>query len=126
MEISVSEEKKTDMTVKETEKISKMPAPVATGDENIAIVKHNIYRERKQGNETENAGILLAIKNISDKVIGSILFEAELYNTDGNALGTVEYKELALQKNAGRILSINFPDSDTDKVGSYNVKVAKW
>jgi hypothetical protein len=50
----------------------KAPEPTAIGDEKIAILKHDIYRKGGEGDTTEAIGIELAVKNVSDTVIGSV------------------------------------------------------
>ena len=113
-----------EQTAKETEEVPKAPEPTAIGDEKIAILKHDIYR--KGGDDTTEAiSIELAIKNISDTVIGSALFEAELYDIEGNILDKVEQKTIELNPNISRTIRINYSEPKSDKVKSYCVRVAK-
>ena len=80
-----------EQAAKETAEVSKAPEPTATGNEKIEILKHDIYR-KDGGDAAEAASIELTVKNISDTTIGSALFEAELYDIDGNVLDKAETK----------------------------------
>ncbi|MFC2026541.1 hypothetical protein ACFLUX_01020 [Chloroflexota bacterium] len=111
--------------VEEGKELPKAPEPLATGDERITILKHDIYRKGGEVDSTEAIGIGLTAKNVSDKVIGSVLFEAELYDMEGNILDTVEHKEYELLPNASRTLRINYLGPEVDKVKSYHVRVTK-
>jgi hypothetical protein len=111
--------------VSEPEETLKAPEPTAIGDEKITILKHDIYRKGGEGDTAEAIGIELAIKNVSDTVIGSVLFEAVLYDIEGNILDTVEHKTTELKPNVSRNLRINYSGPKSDKVKSYCVRVAK-
>ena len=107
-----------------TEEAPKAPEPTAIGDEKIAILKHDIYR--KGGDDTTEAiSIELAVKNVSDTVIGSALFEAELYDIEGNILDKVEEKITELKPGLSRTVRISYSQPKSDKVKSYCVRVIK-
>ena len=113
-----------EQAAKETEEAPKAPEPTAIGDEKIAILKHDIYR--KGGDDTAEAiSIEMVIKNISDTTIGSALFEAELYDIEGNILDKVEQKTIDFKPNISRTIRINYSEPKSDKVRSYCVKVIK-
>ena len=119
-EASLPEEK----PVEEVKEPPKAPEPTATGDEKIAILKHDIYR--KGGDDsTAEMGIEMVVKNVSDKMIGSVLFEAVLYDIEGNILDTVERKTIELRPNVSRTIRITSSKPESDKVKSYHVRVAK-
>ena len=111
--------------IKWLEETPKAPEPTAIGDEKITILKHDIYRKGGERDSTEAIGIELAAKNVSDTVIGSVLFEAVLYDMEGNILDTVKHKTIELKPNASRTLRINYSGPKSDKVKSYCVRVAK-
>jgi hypothetical protein len=111
-------------TPEEAEEAHKTPEPMAIGDEKVAILKHDIYR--KGGDDTTEAiSIELVVKNISDTAIGSALFEADLYDIEGNTLDRVEQKTVDLKPNISRTIRINYSEPKSDRVRSYCVKVAK-
>jgi len=113
-----------EQAVKEAEEAPKAPEPTAIGNEKIAILKHDIYR--KGGDDsTEAISIELAVKNISDTAIGSALFEAELYDIEGNILDKVEQKTIELDPNISRTIRIKYSEPKSDKVRSYCIRVAR-
>lgn len=98
------------------------PEPVATGNDQVAILKHDLYR--KDSDDKEAIAIGLKIKNASDAIIGSVLFEAELYDIEGKTLGTVEKKTIDLKPGSTRTIRLEYSGPDSDKVRSYCAKVA--
>ncbi|HEX79279.1 MAG TPA: hypothetical protein G4O19_03895 [Dehalococcoidia bacterium] len=110
--------------VKEAEAKPKTLEPTAIGDERVAILKHDIYREGGE-NATESISIALSTKNVSDATIGSVLFEAELYDIEGNVLDKVEQKTTDFKEDVIRNVRLNYSKPDSDKVRSYCVKVAR-
>ena len=108
----------------EAEEAPKAPEPTAIDDEKIAILKHDIYR--KGGDDTTEAiSIELVAKNISDAVIGSAIFEVELYDIEGNTLDRVEQKTVDFKPNINRTIRINYSEPKSDRVRSYCVRVVK-
>ena len=75
------------------------------GNDQISILKHDIYR--KEGGADETVSIEFKVKNISDTAIGSTLFEAELYDIEGNTLNTVEKKTFDFKPDTTRNLRID-------------------
>jgi len=100
---------------------TRAPEPTATGDEKIAVLKHEIYRKGE-----EAAGVELAVKNVSDITIGSALFEAVFYDADGHILSKAEHKATRLLPHAGsRTVRIASPNPERGKVASYRVRLVK-
>ena len=113
-----------EQAAREAEEKPKAPEPTAIGDEKVAILKHDIYR--KGGDDTTEAvSIDLAVKNVSDTAIGSVLFEAELYDIEGNILDKVEQKTVDFKPGISRTIRINYSEPNSDKVRSYCVRVAR-
>lgn len=120
-EVPLAEEK----AVEEAKEAPKAPEPTATGDDKITILKHEIYRKGEEGGEVEAAGVELAIKNVSDTMIGAAIFEAVLYDSEGNTLDTVEHKTIEFRPNFSRTIRITSSGPERDKVESYNVRLVK-
>lgn len=118
VEEPVAEEK----TAEEEKESPKTPEPAATGNEKVAVLKHDIYR-KGDDDAAESISIELVIKNTSDATIGSVLFETELYDIDGKVLDKVEQKTTDLKPGASRTVHINYSDAKSDKVRSYCAKV---
>ncbi|MFC1875644.1 hypothetical protein ACFLY3_05840, partial [Chloroflexota bacterium] len=110
---------------KKPEEIPETPEPSAIGDENIAILKHDIYRKGGEDDSTLSIGIELVAKNVSDKVIGSTLFEAVFYDIEGNTLDTIELKKTEWKPDNSRTIRINYSGPESDKVKSYCVRVIR-
>jgi len=111
-------------SAEEAKEPPKTPEPTATGNEKITILKHEIYR-KGEGGELEAAGVELAIKNVSDSLIGSALFEAVLYDIEGNTLNAIEHKTIELRPNLSRTIRITSSGPERDKIESYNVRLVK-
>jgi hypothetical protein len=121
-------EPKTDMLEtsdhQDVEESFKTPEPKAIGNGQVSILKHNIYL--KHGDHISDAtSIELSVINISNNPIGSILFEAELYDIDGNTLDTVEQKIFDFEPGIKRKVFINYSGLNSDKVKSYCIRIAK-
>jgi hypothetical protein len=58
-------------------------------------------------------------------MIGSVLFEAVLYDIEGKVLDTVEHKTIELDANRSRMIRITSSRPESDKVKSYHVRIAK-
>jgi hypothetical protein len=112
-------------STEEAEEPPKAPEPSATGDGNITIFKHDIYRKSGEGDTTEAVGVELGVKNVSDKVIGCAVFEAVFYDIGGSILDTIERKTTELRPNANRNIHITYSGPESDKVKSYHVRLAK-
>jgi len=98
--------------------------PMVIGNEKITIIRHDIYRIG--GDDTTEAVIIeLVAKNVSGVTIGSALFEAELYDIEGNTLNVFEHKTIDLQPSINRKIKMKYSGQDSDKVRSYRVKIAK-
>ena len=109
---------------KKAEEAPKAPEPMATSDEKVAILKHDIYRKGCD-DTTEAVSIELTVKNVSDKLVGSALFEAELYDIDGHVLEKVTQKTIELEPDRNRKVRINYSQPNSDRVRNYWVKVAR-
>ena len=110
---------------KEPEEAPEAPEPSAIGDENIAILKHDIYRKGGEDDSTLAMGVEFIAENVSDKVIGSVLFEAVFYDMEGNTLDTIELKKAEWKPGNSRTIRINYSGSESDKVKSYCVRVIR-
>jgi hypothetical protein len=96
---------------------------IATGDDKIAFLNHEIHRKTSDGNGIETVSIEFTVKNISNLLVASVLFEAVLYYIDGTVLDTVRHKTIELRPNASRTLCIYYSENDADKINSYSLKV---
>lgn len=112
----------------EAKEAPKTPEPTAIGNEKIEILKHEIHIKdtpKESGDATQSISIGLTAKNISGVALGSVVFEVELYDIDGNTLDKIEKKVMDLSVNSSRSISIDYSKPEYDKVKSYCVKVGK-
>ncbi|MFC2026586.1 hypothetical protein ACFLUX_01255 [Chloroflexota bacterium] len=112
-------------TVKKPEEPLKTPEPTTNGNEKITILKHDIYRKDGEGDGTVARGIELAVKNVSDRIIGCAVFEAILYDIEGNILDTVEHKTIELQPNISRTICITSSRPESDKIKNFYVQIVR-
>jgi hypothetical protein len=109
------------------------PVPTATGNEKIAILKHSLSPAPVGGTWVQiycvscrgAISIELAIRNISDSTLATIVFEAIFYDIEGNILDTVEYKTFDLKPDTSRAIGIGSLIPEYSKIKSYNVKITR-
>ena len=96
------------------------PEPIVIGDDRIEIGKNDIYRRE----DDEVVSIEMDVKNISEEAIGSIIFEADLYDINGSTLDRIAHKALDFKPGASRRVKMQYSGMLGDKVRSYCVKIA--
>jgi len=112
--------------VAEVKEEIKAPEATAVGDEKVSILNHKLCMKYGEHGELEKAGVELGINNISDTAIGTIVFEAEFYDRDGNIVDTAECSEFELLPHTkGRTVYITSSSPERDKIESYNVRLVK-
>ena len=109
----------------EVAEVPKTPEPIAIGSDQVQILKHDMYRKGGEEDITETIGIELVARNATDGVIGSVSFEAILYDEKGNALDKIENKTHELEPDTPRALRINYSGTERDRVKSYQLRVTK-
>ena len=113
-------------TVKEPGKKCKdtVKEPVEkTPEENkIAILSHNVFREEDEKNGSRIV-VELNIKNVMDRAVGSVVFEAVFSDANGNVINTVEQKVDSIAPDATRTVRLVYKEDAAKPVGNYNVKV---
>ncbi len=104
---------------KETAKESRQAVP----EENkIAILDHNIFKEDDESGSSRIV-IELNIKNVMDRAVGSVVFEAVFSDKDGNVIDTVEQKVSGLAPSGIRTVRLVYKEDTTKPVENYSVKV---
>lgn len=104
-----------------------MPAPSATGDARLAILKHALSLKDTTVEHPTPAGVELAIRNTSDADIATIVFETTFYDRAGTIVDTVKHREVELASQTSRALRINstIPLTESNRVNSYKVQVIR-
>lgn len=113
--------------VEEANKLSKTPIPTALGNEKIAILSHRLAEMDMpaDGSHRARPGLELAISNVSNSTIATAMFEAVLYDQEGNIVDTIRHREIALEPDRSRGILIDFPPYYDEKVKSYDVRITR-
>jgi hypothetical protein len=117
-----------EQAVEEAKAPPKMPAPTATGNDRITILKHNLTQiSMDRGAEYPTARVDLAIRNVSDSTIATAVFEAIFYDKEGNIVDTVKHREVELKPETSRLIHIttSIPVYEYDQIASYDVRLVR-
>jgi hypothetical protein len=108
-------------------KVVVTPVPTVTGDDRIHILKHNFQDvgSLDVGISQLKSGIELAVRNVSGVTVATAIFEAEVYDSGGNVLTTVNHKECEIKPNTSRAFLLTVDKVKEDKARSYSIKVIK-
>jgi hypothetical protein len=92
----------------------------------LKILEHFYTME----DNTFGAGLIggrinFSAKNISNKTIAMVIFEAVYYDLDGNVLDTIQHKEFELKPNKSRVVTITIDRIKGVYVKSYKVNILK-
>lgn len=114
--------------MEEAGELFRVPAPVATGNDKIIILKHGlagIVMDRDQ--EYPIAKVELAIRNVSDFAIATAVFEAIFYDKEGKVVDTVRHSEVELDPATSRAIHIasSIPVYEYDDIVSYDVRLVR-
>ena len=102
-----------------------LPEPMVYGNDKVAITKHKL-EEMQVYNCMYKICVDYAIRNVSDKTIATIVFEAKFYNEKGKEMDTVLHKEIEFQPGVSR--GIIIPSKNViipGVVKSYEVRIIK-
>jgi hypothetical protein len=113
--------------VEESKAPPKTPAPTATGNEKIEILKHHLSETDLGSDGTPRArpGVELAIRNVSESTIATAVFEAVFYDEEGNIVDQVKHEEITLEPETSRAILIACPPHQYDLVKSYDARVVR-
>ncbi len=100
----------------------KKPEQDVPEENKIAILGHNIFREDDKSGGSSIV-VELNIKNVIDKTVGSVVFEAEFSDKDGNVVDVVEQKASSIGSNGERSVRLVHKEDVNKPVVNYNVKV---
>ena len=117
-----------EQAVEEAKEPPKAPAPSATGNAQVAVLKHDLVDaviDPQDNSRRFPAGVELAISNDSDTTIATAVFEALFYDHEGNILDTVKHREVDLRPNRSRGILISSLQYEYEKVKSYDVRLTR-
>ncbi|MFA7217704.1 MAG: FxLYD domain-containing protein [Dehalococcoidales bacterium] len=99
-----------------------VPDPVATGNDMVLMTKHNL----KYMDNAMLEGVECGIKNISEKIIATLIIECTFFNSEGNVLGTTQHKETDLLPGKSRGVMVQPPLTVPGfMIQSYNIRVLR-
>jgi sporulation protein YlmC with PRC-barrel domain len=102
------------------------PVPVATGDDRVSILRHNFQNIVSTETSQFKHGIELIIKNVTQETITAAVFKAEVYDSEGNCLGTVRHIESDIKPGTSRAMTIQISKiKDSSSASSYRVSILK-
>jgi len=104
-------------------KTVKIPQPVAIGNDKINIISHGLLDAFNLRRAGLPARIEMAVKNISQSTIATVIFEATFLDLRGNIINTVTHKETDLKSLASRSFFIKSSVNLECIAKSYSVKI---
>jgi len=106
-----------------SEEISKIPTPVAVGDERVTVTRHDFYNETIPDGTQIVSGVKLEMRNNTDSVVASVHFDLNFINEEGRVFDSIASKVFNIQpqsSNFFRVTSAKFRDN---KIKSYDFKI---
>ncbi|MDD4923877.1 MAG: FxLYD domain-containing protein [Dehalococcoidales bacterium] len=91
------------------------PAPIAMGDGRIVILNHNFHDNIDADTEEFKREIEIAIRNTSPETVAITIFNAEIFDAEGNSLGEVRHIESDIKPGISRAVIIQI-----DSILRYN------
>jgi sporulation protein YlmC with PRC-barrel domain len=102
------------------------PVPIATGDDRINVLKHNFHENMNTDTDELKQEIEIAIRNIAPETIATIVFNAEIFDTEGSYLGEVRHIESDIKPNTSRAVIIQIDNINKyNSARSYKVSILK-
>jgi hypothetical protein len=107
--------------------LPKIPEPTATGNDKIAILKHEFSLTDPVSELPTPPGVELAIRNVSERDIATATFEVTFYDQSGQIISTVKRNEVELKPETSRALRIDSstPHYESERVKSYAVRLVR-
>lgn len=102
------------------------PVPIVNGNNLIEILNHYfIYGDNTFGCGNIGGGICISIKNVSNITVAEALFEAITYDSEGNILERLKHKEMEINPDDSRAITIRIDNRKCYYVKSYKVNLIK-
>ncbi|MFA5629325.1 MAG: FxLYD domain-containing protein [Dehalococcoidales bacterium] len=101
------------------------PAPEVTGNEKIAVMRHNFHESTIEETNEIKKDIEIAIHNISGFNIATAIFEVDLFDAEGKFVTALKHTVLDIMVDVSRVLVIPLDLYLTDTVRSYDIKLTK-
>jgi hypothetical protein len=108
--------------------VAMAPAPVATGNELVAVLDHSIYIFKDEWDKwVYGKGVELVLRNVSTSVIVTAVFEAVFFDQEGNVINTKRHQETEFLPDTSRRIDIvsTLSRKECVKIESYDVKLIR-
>lgn len=113
--------------------ITALPKSIATGNDMVEIFKHNLLIGADPYDSTSVSGLIelsigaisLSIRNVTDNILSTIIFNAELYDIDNKLIDTIRHEEYELNPFSSRAIMISSRKYAGNHAVSYNVNAIK-
>jgi hypothetical protein len=105
--------------------VRKPPEARATGNDLIAVLKHNLPLIIEEDSRTSPNAVELAIRNVSGTTIATAVFEAVFYDGEGNVVYRAKHREVDLVPETSRAVLIDSAIPERGLVQSYDVKLIR-
>ena len=99
------------------------PKPSVTDNDKVKILTHSLVEGDPYNEEGFKPSIDISIKNVSKEVFATVTIQALFYDGEGNLLDTVRHKELEIQPDNKRSLSISPVNHNADMFRTYSVSI---
>ncbi len=97
----------------------------AVGNDFVIILKHSIYERDNRGDGRFKVGVDLAVRNITESTVATVIFEVSFYDAEENIVDVVRHKEIDLKPGASRAVFVQSSIIMPDIVKGYDLKIAR-
>ena len=112
--------------VEEIKEPIKIRESTATGDEKVEILNHELLDVHEDNRGVpQPARVDVAIHNLTDSTIATIVIEVVFYDIEGNVLETAKHQAIELFADRARAIRIESKVMEPDKVKSYDVRITR-
>jgi hypothetical protein len=102
------------------------PQPTATGNDKIAILRHQFHRKvTRRPTYSYPDCVELVLRNVSGSTIATVSLEAALCDMEGNVVDTVEQEEVDIKPNSSRAVRVSIPPNNLHIIKSYDIKLTR-
>ena len=113
--------------------IAVSPKSTATGNDMVEIIKHNLLIGADPYDSASLTGLIelsigaisISIKNTTDKILSTIVFNVELYDIENNLIDTIRHNEYELKPLTSRSIMIGSHKYAGNHAASYKLNIIK-
>ena len=108
-----------------SETIPTFHEPIVIGDKNVQILSHHFFEAGIPDREPTPGGVQLAIRNISQNTIATIVFKTAFYDSAGNIVEEIKHTENELKPSSSRSIIILSSIIGDAVIRSHDTKIIK-